>query len=180
MSLNSESIIFDEDNNGNSYSAYPPTTYLTFAYWIFMVPQYRPESVLILGYAGGTIAGLIRLLYGDVPITAVDIDDCVDNYDVDLIQADAQEYVKTCKKFDCVIVDLFSTDDCTPCDFVSTPEFAANLKRIANYLIINTLHMDMSAYKDLRRVGINKPSGSAEQIFYYEVNGPIPDLHPWK
>ena len=180
MNLKSEKIVFNEDNNGNSFSAYPPTTYLTFAYWIYMVPQYKPESILILGYAGGTIAGLIRLLYGDVPITAVDIEPCPDRYGVTLVQADAKEYVKTCGKFDCVILDLFSTDNCTPCDFVSSPEFVADLKRIANYLIVNTLHTDMSAYKDLRRVGVNKPSGSAEQIFYYEVNGPIPNLHPWK
>jgi len=146
-----------------------------------MVPQYKPESILILGYGGGTVAGLIRLLYGDVPITAIDILPCNDRYGVNFIQADAKDYVKTCGKFDTVIVDLFSTEiSCDPCSFVSSPEFVADLKRIANYLIINTLHSDMSAYKDLRRIGKNSPSGSAEEIHYYEVNGPIPNLHPWK
>lgn len=174
-------LILTEDNNGNSYSAYPPTTYLTFSYWIFMVPQYKPESVLILGYGDGTIAGLIRLLYGDVPITAVDIEPCKNRYGVEFIQMDAEEYVKTFRKFDTVIVDLFDTGDCCkPCSFVTKKEFVENLKKIANYIIVNGLHSDMSAYNQFRRIGINKPSGSAEQIFYYEVDKPIPNLHPWK
>lgn len=175
-------IKLERDKNGNSFSAYPPTTYLTFSYWIYMVPQYKPESVLMLGYGGGTVAGLIRQLYGwDVPITAVDIKRCNDPYGVRFVQADAKEYVKTCGKFDAVLVDLFQTDDCSiPCDFVGSPEFVDNLKRIANYIVVNSLHTDMDAYKGLRRMGINKPSGSAESIHYYEVSGPIPNLHPWK
>lgn len=174
-------IQFTNDKLGNSYSVYPPTTYLTFSYWIYMVPQYKPESVLILGYGGGTVAGLIRILYGDVPITAVDIDPCEDRYGVNFIQADAKEFVKTCGKFDTVIVDLFSTVECfNPCDFVSSPEFVNDLKRIGNYIIVNGLRSDMTAYEGLRKIGSNKPSGSAEIIYYYEVDGPIPNLHPWK
>lgn len=169
------------DNVGNSYSAYPPTTYLTFAYWIFMVPQYKPKNVLILGYAGGTIAGLIKLLYGDIPITGVDIADCPNYYNVELIKADANEFVKTCGQYDAVIVDCFARDfSSTPCDFVTSKEFVQNLKRIGNYLIINTLHAkDMSAYEGLQKIGENKAPGSAERIFYYMVN-PIPNLHPFK
>jgi hypothetical protein len=170
-----------EDKNHNSFSADPPTTYLTFAYWIYMVPQYKPKDVLILGYGGGTVAGLIRLLYGDVPITGVDIKDYGDKYGVDFIKADAREFIKTCRQFDTVIVDLFSTDiSCNPCDFVASEEFVLDLERVANYLIVNGLHTDMTAYKRFRKMGINKASGSAEQIYYFEVNDPIPDLHPWK
>lgn len=146
-----------------------------------MVPQYKPESVLMLGYAGGTVAGLIRLLYGDVPITAVDIEPCENKYGVELVQADAQQFVKTCSHYDTVIVDLFTAEDSNePCAFVATEDFVSDLKRIANYIIVNSLHSDMSAYKGLRKMGVNKPSESAEQIFYYEVNKPIPNLHPWK
>jgi len=172
---------FTKDKLGNSYSVYPPTTYLTFSYWIYMVPQYKPKSVLILGYGGGTVAGLIRLLYGDVPITAVDIEPCEDRYGVQFIQADAKEYIKTCGKFDTVVVDLFSTGTCfEPCDFVSSHDFVENLKKIANYIIVNGLRSDMTVYDSLRKMGVNKASGSAEQIYYYEVNEPIPNLHPWK
>jgi hypothetical protein len=178
----SNEIEFWKDSIGRSYSSYPSTTHLTFDYHIYMVPQYRPESILMLGYAGGKIAGLVRLLYGDVPITGVDIDPCEDRYGVEFIQADAKEFVKTCKKYDSVLVDLFSKEYCdSPCDFVSSPEFVNDLKRIGNYIIVNGLHSDMSAYeKEFKRIGINKPSGSAEQIYYYTNDCTIPNLHPWK
>jgi spermidine synthase len=168
-------------NNSNILSVYPATKYLTFGVWVYLVPQYKPESVLMLGYAGGTAVGLIKLLYGDVPITAVDINPREDEnrYDVNFIQQDAFEYVKTAPKFDCVIVDCFQDDD-DPCGFIKTQEFANNLTRIANYIIINTLkEPDLSAYKHLRRIGKNKPSGVANIIHYFMVN-PIKDLHPYR
>ena len=145
-----------------------------------MVPQYRPDSVLMLGYAEGTTAGLIRLLYRDVNITGVDIEPCAPSYGVTPIQADAQEFVKTCGRFDTVIVDMFPKDSFEICDFISGQEFADNLIRIADYIIINTLrNPDLSAYSKLRHIGVNKPSGNANLIHYYEVNK-IPDLHLFK
>lgn len=173
-------IIFWEDKNKNSYSVFPPTTYLTFAYWIFMVPQFKPKNILMLGYGGGTVAGLIRMIWGDVPITAVDIEPCENRYDVDFIQADAKEYVKTCKAFDCVIVDLFYTDYAEPCEFVGSKEFVDDLGRISHYLIVNSLHTDMSEYKRFKKIGINKPSECAEQIYYFQIGEKIPNLHPYK
>src|SRR5262245_36613368 len=68
------------------YSVYPPTAYLGFGNWIYQVPPFRPENILMLGYAGGTVAGLIRLLYGDVAITAVDQNIIDNRYGVDLVQ----------------------------------------------------------------------------------------------
>lgn len=162
-------------------SVYPPTKYLTFGVWIYLVPQYKPESVLMLGYADGTAAGLIRLLYGDVPITAVDIEPMKENrYGVNFVQMDAKEYVKNCNKFDTVIVDLFPQGYPDPCGFITSKEFASDLTKIANYIIINTLkEPDMSAYSKLRHMGTNKPSGLSNLVYYYQVN-PIPDLHPYK
>ncbi len=173
--------IFWEDKRGNSFSAYPPTTYLTFAYWIFCVPQYKPTSVLILGYGAGTIAGLIKLLYGNVQITGVDSLPMEDRYGCTLIQADAEEYVKTCGEFDTVIVDLFDMEgEFKAAPFVEQESFVSDLERIANYLIINTLHTDMSAYRHLRKMGHNKASGCAEVINYYQVKEAIPNLHPYR
>lgn len=134
----------------------------------------------MLGYGGGTVAGLIRLLYGDVPITAVDINPCENKYGVELIQADAREFVKTCGNYDSVIVDLFYEDSGEPCDFVGDKDFIKDLERIANYLIVNSLGTDMSAYSGLRRIGINKPSGCSNLIYYFEVKDKIPNLHPFK
>lgn len=170
-----------QNDTPNPNSVYPPTKYLTFAPWIYMVPQYKPESVLMLGYADGSTAGLIRLLYGDVPITGVDIDPLIENrYGVNFIQMDAKEYVKTCGKFDTVIIDMFPKDGWEICDFITTKEFADNLAKIANYIIINTLrNPDLSAYSHLRRIGVNKASGCSNMIYYFVVNE-IPDLHPYR
>jgi len=166
---------FWEDNTGNS--VYPPTSYLTFSPWIYMVPQYQPINVLMLGVAGATVAGLIRLLYGNIPITGVDIKPMkINRYNINFIQADAKEYVKTCGKFDTVIVDLFETGTSYNCNFITTKEFADNLTRIANYIIINTLkNPNLSVYSHLKKIGVNKPSGGANLIHYFEVNK-IPHL----
>lgn len=175
-------VTFFKSKAGNTFSVYPPETFLTFEYWIYMVPQYRPKNVLMLGYCGGTVAGLIRLIWGDVPITVVDIVKPEENrYGVEFIQADARKFVKTYKQYDAVLVDLFDNDTGRNCDFVVTdPEFIANLSRIGNYLIINALGLDMSPYKHLRKIGINKASESAALIYYYETKHKIPNLHPFK
>lgn len=166
------------DKFGKPNSVYPPTKHLTFGPWIYMVPQYKPESVLMLGYAGGTTAGLIRLLYGDVPITAVDIEPCKNLYNVDLIQADAKDFIKTCKPFDCVIVDLFDNDGWRVCGFVTTKEFATDLKRIANYIIVNTVgQADLGEYRIFKKIGVNKP-GRLGNLIYYFANKDFPDLLP--
>ena len=163
------------DKFGTPNSVYPPTKHLTFGPWIYLVPQYKPENILMLGYAGGTVAGLVRLLYGDVPITAVDIKYIDNLYNVKFIKQDAREFIKTCDKYDCVIVDLSEDDKDGICEFVYSQEFADNLAKIANYICINTYgNVDMSVYK-LKCVGVNKPSGLANKIYYYQTKE-IPDL----
>ena len=168
--------IFWEDEVGNS--VFPPTSYLTFGSWIYMVPQYKPKNVLMLGVAGGTVAGLIRLLYGDIPITGVDIDPMkINRYNINFIQASAEDFVKNCEKFDTVIVDLFEKGTDYNCNFITTKEVADNLIRIANYIIIHTLkNPDLSAYSHLTKIGVNKPSGGSNLIHYFEVKK-IPNLH---
>jgi hypothetical protein len=151
-SNNNEDIALFKSKAGNTFSAYPPQTFLTFEYWIYMVPQYKPKNVLMLGYAEGTVAGLIRLIWGDVPITAVDIAMPKENrYGVEFIQSDAWEFVKNCKEYDAVLVDLFDNDTGRICDFVTDPEFIANLSRIGNYLIINSMGADMSNYSTFKK-----------------------------
>jgi len=159
------------DNFGIPNSVSPPTKYLTFGPWIYLVPQFMPKDVLILGYAGGTVAGLIELLYGNVPITAVDIEPPGFLYkNVNFVQANAQEYVKTCKHFDAVIVDLFPNDKRGECDFVATEEFANDLSKIGNYIIVNmSQESDMSSYKNMELVGVNHPNGLTNRIYYFQT-----------
>lgn len=121
--------------NGTIYSVYPPTTYLTFASWIYMVPPFKPKSVLMLGYAGGTVAGLIQQLYGkDVPITAVDTEIIDNRYGVELVKADARDFVKFAKPYECVIMDIFNGQD-TP-DFVTDPIFVEHVARITGDFLV--------------------------------------------
>ena len=136
-----------------------------------MVPQYRPENVLILGYGEGTVAELVHMLYGDIPITGVDIDPYPNS-----IRADAREFVKNSGRYDAVVIDLFK--DGKMCDFVCTKEFAEDVKKISNYIIINTIHApDMYAWESLKYVGVNKPNKCSNLIFYYRTKD-IPDLLP--
>ena len=163
------------DSKGYINSIYPAGAYLTFGPWIFMVPQYVPKSVLMLGYAGGTTAGLIKKFYGDsVPITAVDVNFVEDPYNVNFVKADAKEYIKTCEPFDSVIVDVFDDGALVPCDFVFTKEFADNLKKKANYIILHVNEdSDMSAYDGTHLIKVLALNDS--RFYYYMVNE-IPSL----
>ena len=157
------------DSIGQTHSVFPCTEYLTFGAWIYLVPQYKPDNVLMLGYAGGTVAGLIRLFYGDVPITAVDLEFIGDEYNVNFIKADAREYVKTCDKFDTVIVDLFPKGKkLEVCEFVFTDEFVKDVKKKANYLIVHTQHENMNAYKNLKLLKVITVDSS--KFYYYVIN----------
>jgi len=165
------------DGLNQVHSIYPCTGYLTFGPWLYLVPQYKPENILMLGYGGGTTAGLIRMFYGDVPITAVDMLDCTEfnYYDVNLIQADAFEFVKNCNdKYDTVIVDLYREGSYCLESFVFDPLFVEKLKEIANYIIIHALESDsMEAYADIKKVrtlSLNVDSEYNPNFHYYAVN----------
>ena len=157
-----------KDKAGFLNSVYPCTKYLTFGPWIYLVPQYEPDSVLILGYSEGTSAGLIQLFYGDVPITGVDIEPSQNFYGVDFVQEDARKFVETCGKYDVVSIDLFDNSN-EPCDFITTKSFVCDLKRIANYIIVHAHEKtDMSAYEHLWKVKTLKLNTSV--FHYYLVN----------
>lgn len=135
--------------NGTIYSVYPPTAHLTFANWIYMVPPYKPKSVLMLGYAGGTTAGLIQKLHGaDTPITGVDLHIVDNRYGVELIQADARDFVRTTdRRFDAVLIDLFDEQQSPP--FVCDEDFIEQVARITeNFLVVHASpEVDLSAYE---------------------------------
>lgn len=170
-----------QDEKGQLHSVADPSLYLTFGSWIYLVPQYKPENVLMLGYGGGTAAKLIRMFYGDVPITAVDFSDVseflIDG--VEWVNQDAKEYVKTAPKFDCVIVDLYDTDDMVPQKFVYSKSFANALGKISNYIILHSVvGDDISAYdkyKKIRTLNLGRTDKYAPEIHYFVVDE-MPDL----
>lgn len=151
-------------------SIYPCTVGLTFNPWIYMVPQYRPNSVLILGYGGGTTAGLIKLFYGDVPITGVDNVFYENPYAVEFIKMDARDYVKNCEGYDVTIIDLWNDD--VIADFITKESFVNHVKRCSNYIILhapNNFNVDVYG-KTYKTIDYDKNK------FYYFINREIPQM----
>ncbi len=135
-------------------SVHPCTEQLTFGPWIYLVPQFAPKSVLMLGYAGGTVAGLLRRLYGDAfPITAVDVQEPENDpteYGVTFVKADAREFIKTAIRHETVIVDLWEYE---PPEFVFSEGFVADVSALCDYLIVHSMdYSDMSAYARFPKV----------------------------
>lgn len=170
-----------QDERGQLHSIADPSMYLTFGVWLYLVPQYKPKSVLMLGYGGGTAAKYIRMFYGDVPITAVDFSDVsgflVDG--VEWVRQDAKDYVKIAPKFDAVIIDLYDTGDFHPPEFVLSKHFADDLGKIANYIVLHTTRDDdPSAYDQfykVRELTTNSGGEYEPHFHYYMVNEvPIP------
>lgn len=154
------------DSAGGRNSVYPPAEGLTFFPFIYMVPQYRPDDVLMLGYAGGTVAGLVKLFYGEsVPITAVDVEDPADDlWDVRFIRGDAQEFVKDCRRFDAVVVDVYADGCDEPCGFVTDPSFVDDLRRAGRFLVVHAKEgTDMAVYGEpLKVLSLNR-----SRFYYY-------------
>lgn len=178
LSLNYPNI---QDERGQLHSIADDTLYLTFGPWLYLVPQFKPKSVLMLGYGGGTAAKLIQRFYGDVPITAVDFSDVGEFVLpwVEWVEMDAQEFVKeTDGHWDTVVIDLFDTDDFLPPDFVTSKEFAQAIGKIADYIILHSVvGVDVSAYNfpKIRTLNIGRTDKYAPEFHYYMVNEvPIP------
>lgn len=165
-----------QDERGQLHSIADPSLYLTFGVWLYLVPQYKPDNVLMLGYGGGTAAKYIRMFYGDVQITAVDFSDVSAFLDdkTHWFRANAKDFVKTCGKYDCVIVDLFDTGDNHPQDFVLSKDFANDLGRIANYIVLHAvIGDDASAYDQfykVRELSTNSGGPFEPRVHYYMVN----------
>jgi spermidine synthase len=87
--------------------------------WDAMVPDRRPQSVLVLGMGGGTIASLIHRRFGPVPVVGVEFDQRIVHLahehfgiaqlpQVQIIAADAFQFVPQCQvTFSLICVDLY-------------------------------------------------------------------------
>lgn len=154
-------------------SVTPPTKYLTFGTWIYLVPQFKPKNVLILGYAGETVANLIRLIHGDVEIVGVDTESCV-TLDRFYCQ-DAAAFVRdNAEEFDCVVVDVW--DGNQACDFVFEKWFADRLKEFAKYVIVNVNSTPWMEYygTHVRRITVGN-----NNIHYFSYGIPLEDVLPY-
>ena len=110
----------------------------------FSIGSHIPiRNILVLGVGGGTVLFLLHDLFPHAKQTCVDIDkviiDIAKNYfsigqipNITLIEVDAQQYIKRLakekKKYDCIVVDLFSGPHVP--EFVRDERFLRSLQGI--------------------------------------------------
>ena len=140
--------------NGDAlYSMTPPETMFGFTYHAHMIPPFKPEHTLILGYGYGTIAELMRKVWGgQLKVTGVD----VEAHDYPYVEhrlkvMDAKKFMKDCtegtfalfkEKFDYSVIDLW--DGLKVPEFVFDIEFAVRLSKMATKMLsINLMQADM-------------------------------------
>src|SRR3990167_4098370 len=118
----------------------PSETLFGYTYHAHMIPPFRPESMLILGYGLGQIADLTRKIWGNVKITGVDLVNQEFPYlEYKMHIADAYDYVCECTigivktRYDYIAIDLFDGEEVPR--FVFEPEFAIRLKDMTKKLI---------------------------------------------
>lgn len=149
-SKKSGAIYYQNKYDGALYSIDPPETLFGYTYHAHMIPPFKPESTLILGYGQGQIAHLMRKIWGSgVKITAVDIEKYPSKFiEYKTKTMDAYEYVKDCTgsilktRFDYICVDIWNGLKVP--DFVLDVEFAVRLKQMAKKLVcINILQSNM-------------------------------------
>ncbi len=134
-------------------------------YWPAMLPSTRPRSALILGLGGGTIAHLLTLSFGNLPIVGVDDDPAVlalarERFALDelahlkVVQADAYAFVAACReRFDYVAVDLFRAGE-VPREATASP-FLRDIRRLLtpDGLAVFNLARDRRAARRIHRLG---------------------------
>ena len=130
---------------GALYSVTPPESMFGYTIWAHMIPPFRPESALILGYGGGTVAELIRKIWGQCKITGVDMEIQKNAFlEYKLKCMDAKKFVWDCttgifkSKFDYVCIDLW--DGHKVPDFIFETEFVVRLREMTKKLISMNIH----------------------------------------
>lgn len=141
-------------------------------------------SVLVLGVGGGTVIRLLKYLYPQANITAVDIDETIlyiarKHFHVDrmtgvtLVSGDAQKYVaeearKGASFYDLIIVDIF-TGRHIP-QFVYTEKFLRDTKKLLrkhSWLLINFLRE--LEYKEIAPVLVDKLERNFQAVGSREI-----------
>lgn len=148
------------EKDGIVQSVKPATYQFGRVPWSQMIPPFKPEKLLILGYCEGTIADLVRLVWGDVSITGVDRD-----AHEGVIQADAETFEIT-EDYDCVIIDIF--DGNTVPDFIFSDTFAAKVKRAnPKMVIINALNTPENFRQHFDLTEVRKIHGHLNLIYFF-------------
>ena len=159
--------------DGTFASWYEPGLAITGSVWdalgapLLLLPPARRRRVLILGLGGGSVARVVRALAPGAEIVGVEKSDEVlraarrhldlDQLGVEVVQADAREYlVRSRRRFDVIIEDLFlgTTRTLHKPDWLPTPGYEQVARRLAagGLLVANTIDETRAVARDLRRL----------------------------
>jgi spermidine synthase len=130
------------------------------------------KSWLILGLAGGTVAGMIAKKYHPSRLMGIEIDpvmiDLGKKYlklgeipNLEIIIRDAEKYILHLPlnlRFDYILVDMYLGDKLP--SFVYSPKFLKRLKFLSSVVVFNHLF-----YDDLKVKNANKLVASLKQLF---------------
>lgn len=159
-----QTVIDEAEKNGSKflhgpggavYSVYPPETMFGYTVWAHMVPPFKPEHTLILGYGGGTVAELMRKIWGpQLKITGIEIEPRKFQYNEYRLKImDAKEYVWentrdsffrdtiplfNKDKYDYVCIDVWNDYEVPA--FVFETEFVVRLREMATKLVCMNIH----------------------------------------
>jgi hypothetical protein len=148
---------------GTVYGMKPAETLFGYTVWAHMIPPFKPEHSLILGYGNGTASELMRRIWGQMKVTGVDLNPKPDYNEYKIKAMDAKEYiwdVTTPKfaldvfrpKFDYVCIDVWNGLKVP--EFVFESDFVVRLKEVAKKLVcINVLTEDVPKLKSYHDAG---------------------------
>jgi len=158
--------------DGTFASWYEPGLPITGSVWdalgapLLLLPPARRRRVLILGLGGGSVARVVRALAPGAKIVGVEMSGEVlraarrhldlDSLDVEVVQADAREYLARCRRsFDMVIEDVFlgETRNLHKPDWLPAPGYGQAARRLAagGLLVSNTIDETRAVARELRR-----------------------------
>lgn len=152
-------------DRGAVYSVDPPTAHFNLSEWSMLVPPFKPNNMLVLGCAGNTVAKLVRIIHGDVPMVGVDPLECEPVEGMRLHKALAEDYLRSRQEqFDCVILDIFEG---ATIPRVAREEWFAELvsRACTRLLIFHTAGEDVSCYEKYFSV-IHEKSYMGTKIYF--------------
>ena len=125
--------------NGALQSINSPETDFGFTYWSYMIPYFKPKTMLVLGSGWRTIEKLTKKIWGsDIEIFNVDNEDYGQ-----LAVMDAFKAIDICEiTFDFVVVDLFNGPE-VPEQLWNKEVWAKLRKMTTRALAINIWSKDM-------------------------------------
>lgn len=152
-------IIFKINEYGALEGMEPADTLYGYTYHANMIPPFKPDSMLMLGYGIGTVPELVRKIHGNIRVTGVDLNPSGCDYvEYKMVVADARAFMDECTssiirtRFDYIAVDLFKNDSVP--DFVFTQDFADKLYIMSTRLVsINTKFEDFPRLKFMENAG---------------------------